>query len=164
VAFRIPLAGAEEIKLQHGSAIQELIDKDERFNLSGAAGAHQYGKKDLAKVIEARMEELFLILRQQLAKSGFRDFLGSGIVLTGGASLMDGTEVLAQRIFQLPVRIGKPYGISGLKEVLDSPEYATGVGLVQYGSRCRDKGMLPRIRGRNIFQKIMERMRCWFVR
>ena len=85
----------------------------------------------------------------------------SGVVLTGGTSLLDGGTEIAESIFNLPTRLGKPMGIRGLVDVVNNPMYATGVGLVLYGARNRNSKKF-RIRDKNIFNRIMTRMKKWF--
>ena len=87
--------------------------------------------------------------------------INSGVVLTGGTSLLDGVEEVAESIFNLPTRLGKPQGIKGLVDVVNNPMYATGVGLVLFAARHRDSKKF-RIRDKNIFNRIITRMKHWF--
>jgi cell division protein FtsA len=90
----------------------------------------------------------------------------SGIVVTGGSSLLEGVPEIAESIFNLPVRIGTPQGISGLVDVVNNPMYATGVGLVLYGAKNhktdRSNFKKFRIRDSNIFNRLIKRMKQWF--
>lgn len=109
------------------------------------------------------MEELFTLVRQDLQKNEVEHLVASGIVLTGGGSILEGTCELAERIFGLPVHRGIPQGVEGLFEPLHDPSYATGVGLVLYAAR--KSGDLPRDLGEgddNLFSKITRRMKAWF--
>jgi cell division protein FtsA len=89
------------------------------------------------------------------------DSITSGIVITGGSSLLEGVSDIAESVFSLPTRIGRPMGIRGLVDVVNNPTYATAVGLVLYGARSESKKKF-RIRDKNIFNKVMSRMKKWF--
>jgi cell division protein FtsA len=164
VALRIPISAAEDVKKNYGCALEDRVAPNEEFELSSIAGraVTRYSRRELAHIIELRMRELFSHVRQQLDRTGLGNLLGGGVVLTGGGAVMDGTVELAERIFKLPVRLGKPTGFSGLTEVLESPIYATGTGLTQYGYRFRKEGRVSRFRGRGFFSKVLDRMRSWF--
>jgi len=99
----------------------------------GGGEFKQISRNVLASIIEPRMEEILSLTRQEMKKSNFFDLLTAGIVLTGGGSLMQGMVELAEKIFDVPVRTGKPKGLSGLEEITSSPIYSTGVGLILYG-------------------------------
>ena len=92
----------------------------------------------LAQVVKARYEELFALVLAELRRSGFEDLIAAGIVLTGGASKVHGCVELAEKIFQMPVRLGVPQNVRGLVDVRDNPAYATGVGLLLYGWQQQD--------------------------
>ena len=163
IALRVPITLAEEIKKTHGSAMEDLIDPAEEIEIPTGPDRFpaRYSRRELARVIESRMGEIFSIVRRNLDRSGVRRFLGSGVVLTGGACLMDGTAQLAQKIFNLPVRIGNPTGISGIAEALDSPLYATGAGLARYGYRSRMEGKISRFKRRGRIAGFIGRIREW---
>ena len=91
-------------------------------------------RKLLCEIIEPRMEEILTLVRQELVKAGIEDRIPSGVVLTGGCAALDGHAELAEEIFEVPVRIGIPSRVGGLQDVVRSPMYATGVGLVRFGS------------------------------
>jgi cell division protein FtsA len=106
------------------------------------------------------MEEIFFLVKEELDKKDFKDLLAGGIVLTGGASLLDGTEKIAEDVFEMPVRIGTPAGINGLVEEVSSPEFATGVGLVYYGLNALPESFMEN-RGAGLFNNIKHRMSNW---
>ncbi|MDP8218195.1 MAG: cell division protein FtsA [Candidatus Theseobacter exili] len=164
IGMKIPSIKAEEIKKKFGCALSDMVKKDEEFVLPGIVGrsAQSLPRIELCNIIELRMEEILTLVKSEIEHTGNCHLVGSGIVLTGGASLLSGTIEMAQKIFNIPVKLGKPRNISGLVEVLDSPIYSTGVGLTQYGFRYRDEGGVKRLGGRNLFAKIMKRMREWF--
>ena len=107
------------------------------------------------------MEEIFTLIQREIYRAGLENVITSGMVLTGGSSLLDGVTEVAESIFNLPTRLGKPQGISGLVDVVNNPMYATGVGLVLYGARNQSTKKF-RIRDTNIFNRVMSRMKRWF--
>jgi cell division protein FtsA len=140
IALRIPTQHAELIKLQHGCALGNLIDHETPILLHDLGEINtQYtanrplSQKMLAEFIEPRYEELFYLINQQLKASGLKEFLGAGIVLTGGATLAKGVPELAKNVLELPVRVGTPRTVTGLEDILNNPMYATSVGLLNYG-------------------------------
>jgi cell division protein FtsA len=117
----------------------------------------------LGEILEPRMEEIFALVNREIYRAAMENFIPSGIVLTGGTALLDGATEVAESVFNLPARIGTPQGIKGLVDVVNNPMYATGVGLVLYGARNQQKEKKKfRIRDRNIFNRLMNRMRRWF--
>jgi cell division protein FtsA len=107
------------------------------------------------------MEEIFSLINQEIRMTGYENLVTSGIVLTGGASMLEGTVELAERVFDLPVRIGTPHGVSGLVDVVNSPLYSTGVGLVTYGMMHKLEGKKTKFAGGNIFTRVLNRMKEW---
>jgi cell division protein FtsA len=106
----------------------------------------------LSEIIEPRVEELFSMVQQRLKKTGFEDMFASGIVLTGGVALMEGVQEAAERFLGLPIRRGTPRNIGGLMDVVNSPIYATGVGLVLYGAENQQES--PRkFKGSGMFNR-----------
>jgi cell division protein FtsA len=139
VALRTPTANAEEIKKKYGCALTQLATSDESIEVPsvGDRPPRQLARQTLAEVIEPRIEELYGLVLAELRRSGFEDVIGSGVVLTGGSSKMEGMIDLAEEVFHMPVRLGIPQGVGGLSGVVHNPIYATGVGLVLYGARAR---------------------------
>lgn len=163
IGLKIPIGKAEEIKKKFGCARSGMVDDNEEFMLPGVIGraATRMQRKQLVEIIEMRMEEVFDLVKQDIERTGYGEYISSGIVLTGGTSLLKGSVEMAQDIFGVPVRLGTPRGVTGLVEVLDSPIYSTGVGLAQYGLKYREKGSPSRFKGRNIFTKLIQRMTEW---
>ena len=118
-------------------------------------------KHTLAEVVEPRVEELFSLIQAELRRSGFEELLSSGVVLTGGSSMMTGMLELGEEIFHMPVRIGTPNYQGSLAEVVRSPRFATGMGLIYSGLEQHQKEQVSRA---NItsFAQIYERMKNWF--
>ena len=107
------------------------------------------------------MEEIFTLIDREIHRAGMEHLISSGVVLTGGSSLLEGVTEIAESVFHHPVRLGRPQGISGLVDVVNNPMYATGVGLVIYGARRQPEKKF-RIRDNNIFNRVMNRMKRWF--
>jgi len=107
------------------------------------------------------MEEIFTLVQREIYRAGMENLIPSGMVITGGTALLDGVVDVAESIFDIPTRLGKPTGISGLVDVVNNPMYATGVGLVLYGARNKTMDKF-RIRDNNIFNRIIGRMKKWF--
>ncbi len=163
VGLRTPMTEAEKIKLKFGTCLPDRVKNDETIEISDISGRgmRRLPRQILAEILEPRVEEIFTLVKREIHRAGMKDAISSGIILTGGASLLEGIIEVAESVFELPVRIGTPRGISGLVDVVNNPMYATGVGLVLYGAQNQDKKKF-RIRDNNIFNRIMKRMRAWF--
>jgi cell division protein FtsA len=135
VAIRTPTQSAEEIKIRFGCAISQMVGMDESFDVTSVSErkAMRMSRQTLADVIQPRYEELLTLVMNEVRRSGFEELIPAGIVLTGGASRMEGVLDLAEEIFHAPVRLGVPRNVSGLQDVVKNPIYATTVGLVQSG-------------------------------
>jgi cell division protein FtsA len=107
------------------------------------------------------MEEIFELIYREIYRARMENTIPCGIVLTGGTSLLEGVSDVAESIFKFPARVGRPQGIKGLVDVVNNPMYATGVGLVIFGARNKDTKKF-RIRDKNIFNRVMSRMKKWF--
>lgn len=142
IALRTPTKCAEEIKLKYACALANLNDGDAVIAVPGTVlkQTRETSQKTLTHVVEARYEELFTLVRTELRRSGFDDLIASGIVLTGGASKVNGVVELAEQVFQLPVRLGVPQNIGGMVEIINNPIYATGVGLLLTGYQHYQQG------------------------
>ena len=145
VGLRTPMQEAERIKLRHGSAQSALLDRDETIEVPSVGGRppRVLSRRILCEIIEPRVEELFQLVRHEIQKAGQEEMLASGVVLTGGSTLLHGMPELAEEVLGLPVRRGTPRGVGGLTDVVKSPQYATAVGLLHYGVRAgRGSGQL----------------------
>ncbi len=133
-ALRIPTQYAEDIKVQHGVAMSSLAKAEDLIEVKGLLDrpSRQLSMQSLASVIEARYEEIFSLIFENLSQSGYLDHVASGVVLTGGAAKMAGALTLAEEVLRLPVRLGVPHGVEGLEETMNDPIHATGVGLLLY--------------------------------
>jgi len=163
VGLRTPMAEAEKIKIKYGTCLPDSIGKDETIEVAGVGGRkpRTMSRQILAEILEPRVEEIFNLINREVYRAGMEDVVASGIVVTGGSSLLEGVVDIAESVFSLPARIGRPMGIRGLVDVVNNPMYATAVGLVIYGARTQP-GKKFRIRDRNIFNRVMARMKKWF--
>ena len=163
VGLRAPLAEAEKIKTKYGTCLSRNIASDETIEVPGMGGREpkKLPRQILGEILEPRMEEIFTLVRREVYRAGMENVITSGVVVTGGSSLLDGVTEIAESIFNLPTRLGKPLGISGLTDVVNNPMYATGVGLVLYGAKHQTEKKF-RIRDVNIFNRLVNQMKKWF--
>ncbi|MBI1942567.1 MAG: cell division protein FtsA [Betaproteobacteria bacterium] len=162
MALRTPTAEAESIKTRHGMALRQLADPNEMIEVPGIGdrAPRVMSRQTLAEVIEPRAEELFSLVQQVLRESGYEELLSSGVVLTGGSSVMQGMVELGEEIFHMPVRIGVPRYEGGLADVVRSPRYATAMGLLFEGVQQLQQGRVARQNGS--VRAVVGRMRDWF--
>lgn len=163
VALRIPTQNAEEIKKKYGCALARLVDPNLSFEVIAGTmdrPMRRLGCTTLAEVIEPRYEELFMLVQSDLRRQGLEGCLGSGIVVTGGSSIMDGVVDLASDIFRMPVRLGVPKYMKGLEEIYN-PIYATGIGLLLYGHHQQTERS-PQLGMSQSFPNVWSRMKRWF--
>lgn len=132
--LRLPVEQAEEIKKQHGHALISEVRPDEYFNVRpfGEEQPVKISRADLTQIIEARMEEIFVLVLQEIKRSGYDGLLPAGMVLTGGSSALPGIRTLANKVLGLPVRIAQPENMLGMVDKLNSPAYSTSVGLIRW--------------------------------
>ncbi len=132
--LRLSIAQAEEIKKEYGHAVQDEIAETDVFSarIFGEETSVQISRRELSMIIEARMEEIFDLVLQEIKRSGYDGLLPAGMVLTGGCSLLPGARTLANRVMGLPVRIARPENMVGLTDQLHSPAYSTSVGLLNW--------------------------------
>ena len=168
IAFglRTPVASAEKIKMKYGCALSDMVRADEIIEVPSVGGRdpRRLKRQQLADICEPRMEEILALVDQTLIRSGYKDMIGAGVVLTGGTSLIEGCQELGEQIFNLPTRIGYPRNVSGLSDVVNSPKFATAVGLLRYGAEKEMSGQ-KKFTTRNesgIFDAVLARMKKWF--
>jgi cell division protein FtsA len=161
VGLRTPMQEAERIKVRHGSAQSGLLDRDETIEVPSVGGRppRVLSRRILCEIIEPRVEEIFQLVRHEIQKAGHEDLLASGVVLTGGSTLLHGMPELAEEVLGLPVRRGVPRGVGGLVDVVKSPQYATAVGLLHYGMRASRSGQVLRS---GDMQPFKDRFLGWF--
>ncbi len=163
IGLRAPIGDAEAIKKQFGTCLFENVGPEEIIEVPGMGGrkSRKLSRQILAEILEPRMEEIFTLVRREIYRAGMENVMASGLVLTGGSSLLDGVTEIAESVFNLPTRLGKPTGIGGLVDVVNNPIYSTGVGLVLWGAKNQAQKKF-RIRDSNIFNRILDRMKKWF--
>jgi cell division protein FtsA len=137
VGLRTPFSMAEQIKIKYGHALSETIMPDEtvRVSVFGEDGQQELPRQFLAEVIEARAEEILEMVQQEIKRSGYDGLLPAGVVLCGGTAELPGLRDLARDVINLPARIGEPQNLRGLVDTLQSPAFATSVGLLEWGVR-----------------------------
>jgi len=162
MALRTPTKDAEDIKRRFGCALRELADPNEMVEVPGVGdrASRQLSRQTLAEVIEPRVEELYSLVQAELRRSGFEELLSSGIVITGGSSVMQGMVELGEEIFHMPVRVGSPNYAGTLAEVVRNPRYSTAVGLLVAGVSARQRQQIVRMHSAS-FRQVFERMRTW---
>ncbi len=163
IGLRTPIKEAEKIKKQYGCAYSSLINNDETIKVPdiGERKPKSLLRRTLGDIIMPRAEEILNLVKLEIAKSGYSDFITSGLVMTGGSVVLEGIPELAEDIFNLPVRRGCPMDIGGLKDVVNSPVYATGVGLVLWGNKNHSSNG-TRIPGTTIVTRTINWIKGWF--
>jgi len=164
MALRTPTADAEDIKLRHGLAKQVLANPNDKIEVPGIGdrGPRSLSKQALAAVIEPRVEELFSMVQQTIRESGYEEALSSGIVITGGSSLLPGMAELAEDIFLKPVRVGAPVYDGPLADVVRTPRFSTAMGLLEEARQIRSRGRKVAEQSGS-FKDTMRRMKEWFL-
>ncbi len=132
--LHLPAKHAEEIKLQHGFALESQVDAEEAFYVHpfGEENPVTINRRELAHIIEARVEEIFSLVMQEIKRSGYDSLLPAGMVLTGGVSALPGIRQLAKRVLGMPVQVAQPDGLIGMVDKLGSPAFSTSVGLLRW--------------------------------
>lgn len=164
VGLRTPQNEAEKIKIRYGCALSSLVLGEDTIEVPSVGGRkpRTVPRKLLAQIIEPRVEEMFTLIQREIQKSGYQELLASGVVLTGGTTLLEGMAELAEYIFDMPVKRGNPTGVQGLRDILNSPKFATGVGLLKYGARKSfHRSKFPSRDRNNIYEKVRASMRGW---
>ncbi|MCO4757615.1 MAG: cell division protein FtsA [Oceanospirillaceae bacterium] len=170
MALRTPTQSADEIKIKYACALAQLAGPEELIKVPsvGDRPARDLSRQALAEVVEPRYDELFTLIQSELRRSGFEDLVAAGIVLTGGTSKMEGAVELAEEIFHMPVRLANPKGVRGMEDILRSPIYATGIGLLLYAKDNQDTDFAAASTDEPIaiIEKnktdILTRMKSWF--
>ncbi len=164
VGIRTPTKEAESIKHRFGCAMTSMVERDQIIEVPSVGGRkpRSISRQLLCEIIEPRLEEIFELAKREIEQAGHWDNLASGIVITGGTSILEGAPELAERVFDLPVRRGVPMEVGGLVDVVSSPIYATAVGLVMHG--YQEFNRPRRIRGQEetVVAKVTSRMKQWF--
>ena len=162
VALRTPTQHAEDLKMKYACALRQLTSVDETIEVPsvGDRPSRRLSRQTLAGVVEPRYEELFSLIQSELRRSGFEEVVAAGIVLTGGASKMEGAVDLAEEVFHMPVRLAVPQKVTGLADVVQNPIHSTGVGLLLYG--MRQQAEQSESSGSNTLNSMWNKMKSWF--
>jgi len=136
---------AEKIKIKHGIARVDLVNEGDQVEVPSAGDrpAKIIPRRELALVIEPRVEEMFELVRDEINHAGYDGRLGAGVVITGGTSMLEGMPDAAERVLNLPARRGVPTGVDGLREIAGTPMHATAVGLILHA--CHHTGELESV-------------------
>ncbi len=164
IGLRTPQPEAESLKRKYGCALASMTRPDEKVEVPSVGGRRPrvLTRQTLCEIIQPRLEELFSLVDREVRRAGYAARVNGGVVVTGGSSIMEGVPELAEQIFDMPVRRGIPRGVGGLTDVISNPMYATGVGLGLYGAAHRHRRKFRKITDRNIFDKVVDRMKEWF--
>ncbi|RLA09012.1 MAG: cell division protein FtsA [Gammaproteobacteria bacterium] len=160
IALRTSTSNAEEIKIRYGCALAKIVGADETIKVKAIAGVgtRTIQRDVLSSTAECRYTEIFDFTRLELAKSGFSQRIAAGLVLCGGASKIEGASQLAEEVLNMPVRIGIPTNVGGIKDVVQNPAFATGVGLLIYASKEGYAQQKTQPKNINVFNKMVS----WF--
>jgi cell division protein FtsA len=169
IGLRVTPEQAEQVKKQYGFATMSEIGEEEFFTIKsfGDDQPVQISRRDLAHIIEARVEEIFQLLYQEIHRSGLNGLLPAGMVLTGGTSLLAGIKPLANRVLGMPVRIARPENLIGLVDQLQSPAFSTSVGLLKWAELVNEPMSTPTRtspRGHGISVTKWEDVKGWLKR
>jgi cell division protein FtsA len=163
IGLRTPLPEAEKIKIEHGTCVPQNVRSGATIEVPAVGGRapKKLSKGILAEILEPRVDEIFSLLKKEIFSNGLENSFPAGFVLTGGSVVMDGISEIAESVFNVPVRVGEPNNIGGLKDIVKNPAYATGVGLVIFGSdaTCKINFKETDTYG---FNSILTKMKQWF--
>lgn len=166
IGLRTTWGHAEEIKHTFGKVVSVPSDDEEMISVPGVGGrpSREMPRSELTAIVEPRMAEIFAMAQREIRKCDYADMLAGGVVLTGGGCMLEGIVELAERVFDAPVKLGIPQGITGLTDVVASPICSTGVGLVVFGKKHQGAGNgFVGVREDGVlFKKILSRMKGWF--
>ncbi|MBP7738118.1 MAG: cell division protein FtsA [Spirochaetes bacterium] len=158
IGLRTPIESAELIKKKYGCAVLDLVDPSEVVEVPSVGGRppRKLLRQELTQIIEPRVAEMMEMVDRELTVSGKKEMLSAGIVLTGGGSMLDGSIEAAERVFNMPVRIGSPRDIAGLADRVATPQFAGAVGLLRYGLRMNQlrAGKLVPEKGGSVFGRL----------
>ena len=155
--LKISRYDAENVKKKYASALVDSVDPDEVIEVADVLKGSRISanRRFLCEISEARLEQIFMMARQMVDNSPIANKIYGGVVLTGGTSLMHGTSELAERLFEMPAKIGIPQGLKGMTGVVSSPIYSTGIGLVVHGLTTEPSSTSPYYSSGNVFSKLV---------
>jgi len=165
IGLRTPMKEAERLKELYGSAISGMIDKDQAIEVPSVGGRNprRLSQRVMGEILEPRIEEMLTMVNQEMNERAennmlYKEYVNAGVVLTGGTALLANIQDLAEQIFDQPVRLGNPTDLGGVTDIVNTPQCATGVGLVLYGLRNRNQ-VLATHRNRQAMGKISSRLK-----
>ncbi len=166
VGLRTPVPDAERLKIEHGCALATLVEGDEGIEVPSVGGRppRRLSRQVMSEILQPRAEEIFTLLRDEVVRAGFDRHLNAGVVLVGGGSLLQGMVDVAEQVFDLPVRLGRPAEVHGVPEERSGPRYATALGLALYAARYRSTRPRPLIPGVTVgaIGSLTGSVRRWF--
>jgi cell division protein FtsA len=164
VGLRTPMAEAERIKQRYGCAMTSRVSAEETIEVPSVGGRppRVLSRQILSEIIEPRVEEVFAFVGREIRNSGYEDLIASGVVITGGTTILEHMPELAEEVLGMPVRRGLPKGVGGLVDVVRNPKFATGVGLTIHGAKSQEQSLF-RIREERVYDKVAKRMKQWFA-
>ncbi len=163
ILLKTPLEAAERLKREAGCCYLDMVHEEETVSIPGVGGRPPLirSRKEIVEIIQPRMTEMLALAKEQAEEKGYLKMMGGGIVLTGGGSLLPGTQELAQEVFGLPARIGTPARLLGLMEEVSSPIFSTAIGLLLYGSQKTAGASTERRRKPPGVKGALDRMKDW---
>ncbi len=164
--LKAPMQVAENIKQRYGVALVDMAKQGQSFEVPHVGGDKvlETTTDVLANIIQPRVEEIFELVNKELTRARYDDLLPAGVVLTGGATLLPGLPEVAEAVLGVSARRGSPRGVGGLSDVVDSPIYATGVGLVQFGFTHGGYDRAATGRDEGLYTKVKSRLGNWLGR
>ena len=162
VGLRTPMKEAERIKQRFGCALTSRVSPEETIEVPSVGGRppRVLSRQILSEIIEPRVEEIFAYVAREIKDSGCEDLIAGGVVITGGTTILDNMPQLAEEVLNVPVRRGLPRDVGGLVDVVRNPKFATGVGLVEYGSTAADRSLFEE-ETEGMYGRLMGRVRQW---
>ncbi len=167
IGLRTSLADAENIKVRYGAALDNMVKNTEIVKVPSLGGRspHPMSRREIAEIIQARVEEIFELVLQEIRQSGYKNKLAAGVVITGGTSMLKGMQDAAELVLDLPGRLGVPFGVGELRDKVSEPVFSTGVGLVLHAHRMDQE--FETVGGgrkiRNELDSMFGRMKDWAV-
>ncbi len=164
LCLRTTLKDAERIKKEHGLVYRPFLTHDVALDVELVYGnaLQEIGQYELVAILESRAQELLMLLKREIEEHHLETFIHSGLVLTGGGSLLTGIQELAQDMLQIPVRIGRPHVPPAFRETLENPIYATGYGLLVQAVKKNKHAPLGHLSG-PIMSRVFSRMKSWVL-
>lgn len=163
IGLRTPTNEAEKIKIRYGCALSSLVREEETIEVPSVGGrpTRVLSRQLLAEIIEPRVEEIFSLVSREIKRTGYEEMVASGVVITGGSSILEGMPEVAEKVLDLPVRRGVPIHVGGLVDIVNNPMYATAVGLIVYALREQGDRDLRRFADGNLLHRVVQQMQSW---